>query len=98
MRTCSTEFYWNSEGILCSGRELALLNLLTANDVNIGVITEAEIPASSHGDFNDKGYHSYLPHTSDLLKSAKYRVVALVQSALATTRGTTPTSRTRPTC
>jgi hypothetical protein len=30
---------WNSGGILCSGRELALLNLLTANDVDIGIIT-----------------------------------------------------------
>jgi hypothetical protein len=65
---------WNSEGILCSGRELALLNLLTANDVNIGIITEAEIPASSQGDFNVKGYYSNLPHPSKLLKSAKYRV------------------------
>jgi hypothetical protein len=72
------------EGILCSGTELALLNLLTANDVNIRIITEAEIPASGHGDFNVEGYHSYLPHASNLLKSAKYRVVALVRSTLAT--------------
>jgi hypothetical protein len=62
------------EGILCSGRELALLNLLTANDVDIGIITEAEIPAISHGDFNIEEYHSYLPHQSNLLKAAKYRV------------------------
>jgi hypothetical protein len=50
------------------------LNLLTANDVDIGIITEAEIPAISHGDFNIEEYHSYLPHQSNLLKSAKYRV------------------------
>jgi hypothetical protein len=75
---------WNSEGILCRGRELSLLNLLTANDVDIGIITEAEIPASSHGDFNVEGYHTYLPHPSNLLKSAKYRIVTLVRSALAT--------------
>jgi hypothetical protein len=65
-------------------RELALLNLLTANDVDIGIITEAEIPASSHGNFNVEGYHSYLPHPFNLLKAGKYRVVALVRSALAT--------------
>jgi hypothetical protein len=75
---------WNSEGILCSGRELALLNLLTANDVHIGIITETEIPASNHGNLNIEGYHSYFPHQSNLLKAAKYRVVTLVRSALAT--------------
>jgi hypothetical protein len=75
---------WNSEGILCSGRELALLNLLTTNNVNIGIVTEAEIPASGLGDFNVEGYHSYLPHASKLLKTAKYQVVVLVRSALAT--------------
>jgi hypothetical protein len=57
---------------------------LESADIDIGIITEAEIPASSHGDFNDKGYHSYLPHPSDLLKSAKYRIVTLVRSSLAT--------------
>jgi exonuclease III len=75
---------WNLEGILCSSRELALLNLLTANNVDVGIVTEAEIPASGHKDFNVEGYHSYLPNASDLLKSAKYRVMALVRSALAT--------------
>jgi hypothetical protein len=76
---------WNLEGILCSGRELlALLNFLTANDVDISIITEAEIPASGYVDFNVEGYPSYLLHSSDLLKSAKYRVVALVRAALAT--------------
>jgi hypothetical protein len=75
---------WNLEGILCSGRKLALLNLLMANNVDIAIITEDEIPASSHGDFNVKGYHSYLPHPSNLLKAPKYRVMALVGSALAT--------------
>jgi hypothetical protein len=74
----------NLEGILCSGRELALLNLLTANDVNIGIITEAEIPAIRHGDFNVEGYLSYLPHPSHLLKLAKYRIVTLVRTLLAT--------------
>jgi hypothetical protein len=74
----------NSEGMLCSGREIALLNLLTVNDVDIGIIKETEIPASSHGDFNVKGYNSYLPHQSNLLKAAKYRVVTLVGSALVT--------------
>jgi hypothetical protein len=29
---------WNSEGILCSGRELALSNLLAANDVDVMII------------------------------------------------------------
>jgi hypothetical protein len=56
--------------------------LLTANDV--GIVTEAEIPASSHGDFSVEGYHSYLLQASDLLKSAKYQVMAQVRSALAT--------------
>jgi hypothetical protein len=54
---------WNAEGILSSGRELALLNLLKDNDVNVGIITETEIPTSSHGDFNIKGDHTFLPVT-----------------------------------
>jgi hypothetical protein len=73
---------WNSEGILCSRRKLALMNLLTANNVDIGIITEAEIPPSSHGDFNVEGYHSYLPHPFDLLKLAKYRIVTLAKIRL----------------
>jgi hypothetical protein len=52
---------WNAEGILSGGRELALLNLLTANDVDVGIITETEIPTSSHRDFNVEGYHTFLP-------------------------------------
>jgi hypothetical protein len=47
------------------------------------IIMEAKIPASSQGDFNVEGYHSYLPHPSNLLKAAKYRIVTLVRSALA---------------
>jgi hypothetical protein len=62
---------WNSEGILCSGRELALSNLLVANDVNVMIITEAKIPAGSQGDFNVEGYTSFLPYASSLLKTAK---------------------------
>jgi hypothetical protein len=76
---------WNSEGILSSGRELALINLLTDNDVDVGIITETEIPSSGHGDLNVEGYHSYLPLApSKLLNTAKYQVVVLVRSALAT--------------
>jgi hypothetical protein len=75
------EFGWHS---LQQKRAGTLESELTANEVNIGIITEAEIPASSHGDFNVEGYHSYLPHSSDLLKSAKYRIVTLVRSSLAT--------------
>jgi hypothetical protein len=51
---------WNLEGVLCSGREWALLNLLTANGVGVSIITEAEIRASGLGDFNVEGYYSYL--------------------------------------
>jgi hypothetical protein len=76
---------WNSEGILSSGRELALLNLLTDNDVDVCIVTETEIPSSGHGDFNVVGYQSYLPLVpSELLKTAKNWVVVLVRSALAT--------------
>jgi hypothetical protein len=61
------EFY---EGILSNGRELALLNLLNVNDVDI--ITETEIPSSGHGDYNVEGYHSFLPLShSEMLKTAK---------------------------
>jgi hypothetical protein len=75
---------WNAEGILSCGRELALLNLLTANDVNVGIITETEIPTSSHWDFNVEGYHTFLPVShSELLKTAKYRVMVVVRSAMA---------------
>jgi hypothetical protein len=76
---------WNSEGILSSGRELALLNLLNDNNVDVGIVTETEIPSSGHGDYNMEGLHSYLPlDPSELLKTAKYGVVVLVRSALAT--------------
>jgi hypothetical protein len=74
----------NAKGILCSCRELTLLNLLTANNVDVSIIMETEIPSSCHGDFNVKGYHSFLPLShSELLKTAKYRVVVVVRSALA---------------
>jgi hypothetical protein len=76
---------WNSEGILSSSRELALLNLLHDKDVDVGIVTEMEIPSSGHGDYNMEGYLSYPPLApSKLLKTAKYRVVVLVRSALAT--------------
>jgi hypothetical protein len=76
---------WNSEGMLFSCRELALLNLLNNNNVDVSIVTETKIPFSGHGDYNVEGYHSYLPLSpSKLLKTAKYRIVVLVQSVLAT--------------
>jgi hypothetical protein len=75
---------WNAEGILSNGRELALLSLLNDNDIDVGIITETEIPSSSHGDFNVEGYHTFLPvNHSDMLKTAKYRVMVVVRSELA---------------
>jgi hypothetical protein len=75
---------WNAEGILSNGRELALLGLLNDNDFDVGIITETEIPTISHGDFNVEGYHTFLPVThSDLLKTAKYRVMIVVKSTMA---------------
>jgi hypothetical protein len=75
---------WNAEEILSSGRELALLSLLNANSVDVGIITETEIPTSSHGDFNVEGYHTFLPVShSELLKTAKSRVMVVVRSAMA---------------
>jgi hypothetical protein len=63
---------WNAEGILSNGRELALLSLLNDNNIDVGIITEAEIPTSSHGDFSVEGYHTFLPvGPSDKLKTAK---------------------------
>jgi hypothetical protein len=63
---------------------MALLSLLNDNNVNVGIVTEREIPSSGHGDYNVEGYHSYLPLApSKLLKTAKYRVGVLVRSALA---------------
>jgi hypothetical protein len=62
---------------------LALSNLPVANDVKVMIITEAKISTGSDGDFNIVGYTSYLPHASNLQKTAKYRVVAMVRSALA---------------
>jgi hypothetical protein len=61
-----------------------LLSLLNDNDIDVEIITETEIPTSSHGDFNVEGYHTLLPVThSDLLKTAKYRVMIVVKSAMA---------------
>jgi hypothetical protein len=75
---------WNAEGILSSRRELALLSLLNDNNIDVGIITETEIPASHHGDFNVEGYHMFLPvNHSDKLKTAKYNVMVLVRSELA---------------
>jgi hypothetical protein len=75
---------WNAKGILSSGRELALLSLLNDNNIDVRIITETEIPTSSHGDFNIKGYHMFLPVThSDLLKTAKYHVMIVVRSEMA---------------
>jgi exonuclease III len=74
----------NAEGILRSGRELVLANMLMANNVDVMIVTETKIPADLHGDFNVEGYTSYLPHASFLLKRAKYKVVAMVRTALAT--------------
>jgi hypothetical protein len=60
---------------LSNGRELALLSLLNDNNIDVGIITETEIPTSSHGDFNVEGYHTFLPvGPSDKLKTAKYRM------------------------
>jgi hypothetical protein len=73
------EMTWNAEGILSSGRELALLSLLNGNDVDVGIITETEIPTSSHGDFNVEGYHTFLPvSNSELMKTAKSGVMVVV--------------------
>jgi hypothetical protein len=75
---------WNAEGILSNGRELALLSLLNDNDIDVGIITETEIPTSSHGDFNVEGDHTFLPMIhSDKLKMAKYRIMVVVRSELA---------------
>jgi hypothetical protein len=74
---------WSAEGILSNGKELALLSLLNDNDIDVGIITETEIPTSSHGDFNVEGYHTFLPDPSDKLKTAKYRMMVVVRSELA---------------
>jgi hypothetical protein len=75
---------WNAEGILSSGRELALLNILNDNDVNVGIITETEIPTSSQGDFNVEGYHMFLLVTHlELLKTSNYRIMVVVRSEMA---------------
>jgi hypothetical protein len=74
-----------AEGILSNGRELALLNLLNVNDLDVGSITETEIPSSAHEDYNVKRCNSFPPLShSELLKTVKYRVVVVVRSALVT--------------
>jgi hypothetical protein len=71
-------------GILSNGRELALLSLLNDNDIDVRIITETEIPTSSHGEFNVKGYHTFLPvGPSDKLKTVKYRMMVVLRSELA---------------
>jgi hypothetical protein len=50
----------------------------------VGIITKTEIPTSSHGDFNFKGYHTFLlVNHSEKFKTAKYRVIVVVRSELA---------------
>jgi hypothetical protein len=38
---------WNAAGILTFGKELALVNLLQSNGVDVMAISEAKIPASA---------------------------------------------------
>jgi hypothetical protein len=56
---------------------------MTTTSTSEIIITKTEIPTSSHGDFNVKGYHTLLLDPSDKLKTAKYRMMVVVRSELA---------------
>jgi hypothetical protein len=49
---------WNVLGLLCSGRELILSNLLAVNKSDIMVVTEAKVPSDLHDNFTVEGYAS----------------------------------------
>jgi hypothetical protein len=71
---------WNANNINCSGRELALANLLAVNDVDIASITETELNASSPL-FEMDGYTTFAPLVDP---GAKTRVLLLIRSTIAT--------------
>eukprot|EP00095_Tigriopus_kingsejongensis_P001844 maker-scaffold10_size831480-snap-gene-7.21 protein:Tk01844 transcript:maker-scaffold10_size831480-snap-gene-7.21-mRNA-1 annotation:"exodeoxyribonuclease iii" len=65
-------------------KALALSHLLAANDVDVAVITEMELPPASAGCFAVAGYHTFLPLVPP---AAKTRVLMLVKSDLAVRAG-----------
>jgi len=64
-------------------KDLALQNLLTTNNIDVAVITEAELPSTT-APYSIHGYTSFFPTVSP---GDKTRVLALVKSDLATTTG-----------
>jgi hypothetical protein len=73
---------WNCSNLLRGAKELALVNLLVSNRVDVMVLTETELPPLVALSFAVDGYTSYLSPPSAYLD--KHRVIILVRSTLAT--------------
>jgi hypothetical protein len=72
---------WIASNLTHGGRELALVNLLTSNRVDVMVVTETELPVLLAPLFAVPGYTAFLSSQSKYLD--KHRVMTLVKSSLA---------------
>jgi exonuclease III len=72
---------WNASRLLSSGRELALLHLLTSLAVDIATVTECKMTETAN-DFAVAGYTTYLPIVPK--GKSKTRVIILVKNDLVT--------------
>jgi hypothetical protein len=70
---------WNASRLLSSGRELALLHLLTSLDVDIATVTECEIPETVK-EFAVADYTTFFPKVPE--GKLKMRVISLVKNNL----------------
>jgi hypothetical protein len=70
---------WNAKNLTSGTKELALLDLLVANNVDVAVVTEAEVP-TYRGAFDVAGYVAFLPAVPN---GNKYRVIVYVRCDVA---------------
>jgi hypothetical protein len=70
---------WNAENLTSGTKELALLDLLVVNNVDVAVVTEAEVP-TYRGAFDVAGYVAFLPAVPN---GDKYRVIVYVRCDVA---------------
>jgi exonuclease III len=71
---------WNASNLTRGSKELALLNLLRDNSIDVAVVTETEVP-EAHGAFDVSGYVSFLPLIGT---GGKFRVIVYVRADVAT--------------
>jgi hypothetical protein len=75
---------WNAANLARGVKELSLSHLLNINNVDVAIITEAELPTMMATTFSVDGYTPFLPVVGP---TEKTRVLALVKSVLAVRMG-----------